>query len=274
MFFAHAICISSTYGKDRIAICSCHEDIKKCESKNDSILRLHYEMPLAQEILKIAALNKQPYKFVCNEVEYELIKYTTSEEERLFNEYRRDYIAGEVIFEIDKEICVYTSQCRCPVCFGKYKLDNIENVRASIPLKDDPKRRVYIDVQHCKTCDQYLIDSQSLKIYEDRYGLLSMLKYHIRNCDYFNVKKEYEYKPQTVLSQYGYSTSKIRSERRAIIDKIIKNGWATKSKIKGLFSGFIYSRCERCPEGRIAWIDDLEYVNSLKLNEQKTVVFK
>lgn len=273
MFFANATYTSQEFGKLIIAICTDEDEEHLWDGREDGIFRVQYTKPIAEAVLRAAAVGVLPVDFSCNDVQYSLIKYNARPEERFYNQYRKNHVVRKARIVRNTEIYVCSERCRCTPCFGKYGFDSLENVCGLVKLRDDPQRIVEIDVQHCTRCGNYFIDKESLALYEHRYGLLSIIKRHITgNETEAWGRSSITYKENTVLSRNGYSTSLYTHERRAILVGIMRRG-VSKAEIKDVLSRFISQRSERCPDAASVWRADLEFVNDYELDSEKLVRF-
>lgn len=277
MFFANAVCDSEDFGRETIAICSTAAEEQNWASENtDSFSRVYYERPIAKAIMKASTLGSLPISFECNGVCYTLLKYTyRSEDERFYNKNRKNYVARKTIIRKYTDIYVYSEQCRCPRCFSTMGFSEIENVCAMIQLRDDPRKRIKVDMQHCKGCSSWFIDTQSLIQYERKYGLLMIDKHHITGNEiWFEDRNAYTYKPDTVLSRNGYSTKLYNVERRKILEHLLSTGISNKAEIKDILTRFIAQRGERYPNAKAIWESDLEFINAYEIDDQKVVYFE
>lgn len=273
MFFANATYSSQEYGKKTLGICSNEDEAKRLEGRNDGVLRVQYEKPIAKAILRTAATHTLPADFTLNGVHYSLLTYNYRPEERFYNQYRKDHVVRKTRIVRNTEIYVCSERCRCTACFGQYGFDNLENVCGIVRLWDDPRRTAEIDVQHCTRCGSYFIDKESLASYESKYGLLMITKHHITGNETETWQRtSITYNPDTVLSRNGYSTKLYTAERRAILVRIMKHG-VSKAEIKDVLSRFISQRSERCPEAAAVWTADLEFVNDFELANEDVVRF-
>lgn len=274
-FFANAKYESKEYGITTIAICSDEQIVQEWkEKKTDDLVRVHYKGTIADEIMKAAAKDVLPISFSYRGINYRLLTYTCRPEERLYNKYRINHAVREEQLADGKKIFVYSERCRCTACYAQWRYDNIVNICGIIPTLDNPKRTVEIYLQYCTRCGNYFIDTNSLAIYERKYGLLKITKRHITgNEELPKIREPYTYKPDTILSRNGYSALKNTPERRKIITHLITSGKSSKAEIKDILTRFISQRGNRSPNGLAAWSSDLEFVNEFDIEAQDVVRF-
>lgn len=275
MFFANARCESREYGIVTIAICSDYETEQLWEdTSTNQFYRLCCKRPIAQEIMKAAALDVLPVGFTCNEVYYTLISYNHRPEERFYNEYRKNHVVRKERLARNSDIYVYLERCRCTSCYFQWGFDSIENVCGLVQTRSGPMKTVEIDVQHCRQCGKYFVDMSSLKNYEKKYGLLRISKHYITgNEEELGTRDSYTYKENTVLSRNGYSTQLLSYERRNILSNLIVSGKSSKAEIKDILTRFISQRGKRNPNACAAWESDLEFVNDFDIQNQDVVRF-
>lgn len=275
MFYANAKYESKEYGIMSIAICSDKQAGREWKGKGtDNLYRVHYEVPIAKEIMKAAARDVLPADFNLHGVNYTLLKYTCRPEERFYNQYRKNHVVRKERLARNSDIYVYSERCRCTACYAQWGYDSIENVCGIIPTLHNPKRTVEIDVQHCTRCGSYFIDTNSLASFEQRYGLLKISKHHITgNEEPPAVRDAYTYKEDTVLSRNGYSTQLYSSERQRILASLIVSGKSSKAEIKDILTRFISQRGNRFPNACVDWSSDLEFVNEFDIKAQDVVRF-
>ena len=275
MFFANAQYESKEYGVMTIAICSDEQAEQEwSEKETDGLFRVHYERPIAQEIMRAAAKDVLPVSFFCNGIKYSLLKYTCWPEERFYNQFRQNYVARKERLVRYCDIFVYSERCRCTACYAQWGFDSIENICGIVQTVHGSKQTVEIDVQHCRQCGNYFIDTNSLASYEQKYGFLRIDKHHITgNEDPPTIRDSYTYKEDTVLIRNGYSTQKPTYERRKIIANLIASGKSSKAEIKDILTRFISQRGNRFQNACAAWSSDLEFVNEFDIQNQKVVRF-
>lgn len=277
MFFASAVCKREDLGVVTMAICSTIAEEQKWASDNtDEFFRVWYERPIAKAVMNAATSESLPIPFECNEIRYTLLKYTYWEkDERLYNKSRKNYIARKTTLARYTDVLVYSEQCRCPRCYSDHGFSSIENVCAMIQLRDEPRKRIAVDMQYCKGCGRWFIDTQSLAQYERKYGLLMIDKHHLIGDENWSSEKEpRKYNQDTVLSRNGYSTKLYNNERRNILEYLISSGESSKAEIKDILTRFIAQRGERNPYAKIVWESDLEYVNAYEIDTENVVVFE
>lgn len=274
-FFANAKYESKEHGVMTIAICSDEQTEQKWSTKEtDDFIRAYYERPIADEIMRAAAKDILPINFSCNGINYKLLTYTCRPEERRYNKYRINHTVREERLADGKKILVYSERCRCTACYAQWRYDNIVNICGIIPTLDNPKRTVEIDLQYCTQCGNYFIDTNSLAIYERKYGLLKITKRHITgNEEPPKIRDTHTYKPDSILSRNGYSALLNTPERRRILTRLITSGESSKAEIKDTLTRFISRFGKHRPNGLAAWSSDLEFVNEFDIETQDVVRF-
>ena len=161
MFFANAKYESKEYGIVTIALCSNEQTEQEWSEKaSDDLFRVYYERPIAQEIMRAAAKDILPTSFSCNEINYRLLKYTCWPEERFYNQFRQNHVARKERLTRYCDIFVYSERCRCTACYAQWGFDSIENICGIVQTVHGSKRTVEIDVQHCRQCGNYFIETR------------------------------------------------------------------------------------------------------------------
>lgn len=274
IYFAYAVYSSKEFGKTEIAICS-EKSGEKTDFNDESASKFqcYYQMEICQKIMEAAAKNTLPCKFNCNDVEYLLERYSFNDSERFYNKFRTNHITRKVRIIRDKTIFVYKEKAQCPYCFAKHGYQSIEQLCAQVPIVGT-NLFAEIDVQHCKSCDRYLIESSSLAIYEAKYGVLFPNKRHIFEIDFSESDDSHIFSTDTVLSRNGYSTKLYTWQREEILSKMLDSGISTKAEIKSILSRFIRQRGNRCKDAKQVWEQDLAFVNYYKLKDEDEVVFE
>lgn len=274
MFIANATYSSQKYGVKKLGICTTKEEVHAWDNRNDGLLRAHFEAPIADAILRVAATETLPAEFILLDVPYTLLRYNARKEERFYNKYRKNYVVRKSYIAKDADIYVCSERCRCTACFSEFGFESLENVCGVVRLRDDPSRTVEIDVQHCTHCNNYFIDQESLIAYEREYGLLRITKHHITGNENESwARTSVTYNPDSILSRNGYSTKLYTRDRRAILVKMMKSG-IKKAEIKDLLSRFITQRSKNCPNAAVAWEADLQFVNEYNLDNEPIVRFE
>ena len=276
MFFANAMYTSAEYGVTSIAICSDKQTELLWANKNtDAFTRVFYERPIAKAVMRAAAQDVLPINFECNGIRYTLLKYNFRVEERFYNKNRKNYVVRKERIARYCDIYVCSERCRCTKCFNTWGYGTLENICGKVETLYSPRRIIEIDLQYCRKCGEYFIDSESLAEYEREYGPLRITKHHITgNEEEGTFRESFTYKKDTVLSRNGYSARLSTSERQRILVNLILSGESSKAEIKDILTRFISQRGNRCPYAKPAWENDLKFVNEYNLENQDLVRFK
>ncbi|MBR6531971.1 MAG: hypothetical protein IKT61_05665 [Clostridia bacterium] len=226
---------------------------------------VYFETNIANEIMKAVANEKEKFNF--NQQNYKIDLLLT---EKRFNNYNKYVFKKVDLSDGDPvEIIVYKNKALCPACKKNNREMNLENVIATVRCLLNLNDTCEIEIQHCKNCDTYFVEEQSLKEYEKKYGLLLFERvvestFGGDNYDDFGHK----FAQDTVLSRYGYlaQAEKMSMEtRRAILSFLIDKGY--KNEIKNLLSSFIFYRGEKCYKACPIWQSDLKFVNEYALED-------
>ena len=89
MFFASATVLHEVYGNTRYVLCSEESDMN---SSSEQEINVHYERPIAQEIMKACVKGIYPIQFSCNRESYTLLSYFMNSYERYYNSYRSNHV--------------------------------------------------------------------------------------------------------------------------------------------------------------------------------------
>ena len=271
--FARAVCNNEKMGKCIIFLCVDDANELRKVIGNVTYLFAKHDTPLADALMKAAASEKLPTHFHVLSTEYELTEYEAAVAERMFNKYRKNKVDAIETIAPASTIILYDRICRCPKCFRHSKYDSIINICGYIPLKNERKKRVPIDLQKCKNCNAYFINKQSLYIYESQYGPLSIEKKDISYASDLLDINETKYKKDSILSRNGYKPSDPTNERQRILIEIMEADEHNKEAIIDHLSYLIDDRGHRCHNAIISWLEDLQFVNDYKLSSQKKVKF-
>ncbi len=283
MFFAHVTYQSEEFGEAKLAVCSEKSDIEKLPHRaDDGVERICFSCdgegrvapPVLDAIFNAAAKGVYPTKFLCNGVEFQLIRYTCIKDvERRYNPYRKDHIVRVERIASGKDIYVYSDRCRCGACYAQYGYDSIDNICGIVGLRDNPSKTARIDVQYCKHCGKYFVDQKSLAAYEREYGLLQIYKHYITGNEVWDLRNEQGLHPDSVLSRNGYSSTLPAARRQEILTCILRSGEAGKAEIKNLLIHFIDFNGRQNPHCIPAWEEDLKFVNDFQLDSEDVVRF-
>ncbi|MBQ5591985.1 MAG: hypothetical protein IIU80_03485 [Clostridia bacterium] len=220
---------------------------------------VYYETNIANEIMKSSAYEKE--EFVFNQQHYKIALLLTEKRFNVYNKYairKVDLTSGKPV-----EIIVYKSKALCPACKKNNREMNLENVIATVRCLLNLNDTCEIEIQHCKNCDTYFVEEQSLKEYEKKYGLLLFERVTESNFSGYGYDEFCgNFAKDTILSRYGYVAQAEKmnvDSRRAILSFLIDQGH--KSEIKNILSSFIYNRSERCYKACSIWESDLRFVN-------------
>ena len=167
---------------------------------------------------------------------------------------------------------VYLDKCHCISCSKTFRDYNLVSVCALVPIRNSDEYKA-INLQMCKTCGNYYIDKNSLDKYKSICGELDL------SYDNSIIKREntllnsnIRYNPDSILSRNGYSSRLPTNERHRIIEELLMNG-VEKWEITEHLSYLISDRGDRFPNARIAWENDLSFVNDFDLYGQEIVKF-
>lgn len=226
------------YVKDHIRtdffLCSDKED---CGTTNNGIEIIYFKTPIAMEAMK--AHEEQQRSFYCNDVFVILVKYMPFKGEPKYNPfaYEEPKKINFIVLEKPQPIFIYRKACHCESCKRKFGFNDIEYRIARVSSMTG--QIVEVDVEYCKTCGSYFIDYESLKMYEEKYGVLIFERKKQSNRDEFG---NIVFADDTVLSRYGYSAGANCPpdvQRHAILRFLINSNIATKGELKEILSGFL-----------------------------------
>ena len=249
---------------DKETIINCvSEKIKKFD--DSPIWYVGYASPIAKAVLKAHEEGKSDFK--CGEDKYHLLEL-------------RQYQSPESLELIDFTVFDTTPQTiylykyddrKCLPCFKRFGYDSIENVNVIINTLEKTPAPVRVDAQRCRRCEKILIGEESLKNYEEHYGVLLFNRIFQQEPD--SSRDSYTYRPDTVLSRFGYvagGRGLNRASRERIIAFLIDSGISSKREIKGILERFINQRGSRNQYALPHWESDLRFTSEYNVGSQVT----
>ena len=167
----------------------------------------------------------------------------------------------------DDYITVFKTICHCRQCemYGK----RMNSEACALVVKDCHLKDVPINIFRCTNCGRYFIEEDSLRLYENRYGILLFERNYEGEADRFD---ETVFNSDSVLSRCGYRAQRDDSDqqRHAVIKFILETERATKDEIVELLTFFVKMKGDRCPYAKPKWENDIQFTNDYRIEKQAT----
>ena len=164
-----------------------------------------------------------------------------------------------------KRIYIYGTKCHCSSCAKQYGRDTIIDCTAQVETIYD--RRVRVTVQYCTGCQNFFINYEALRGYDEKYGKIRFLS--LLDWDMFQSEMITNgFADSSFLSQNGYFVGQKSTlhQRRIALMRILDNHIAAKWQIIEKLTSFINIRYTR-PEMQLAishWREDIAFVSDYK----------
>lgn len=171
-----------------------------------------------------------------------------------------------------KKIYIYGTKCHCSRCAKVYGRDTIIDCTAQVETIYD--RRVRVTVQYCTGCQNFFINYEALRGYDEKYGKIRFLS--LLDWDMFQSEMITNgFADSSFLSQNGYFVGQKSTphQRRTALMRILDNHIAAKWQIIEKLTSFINIRYTR-PEMQLAishWREDITFVSDYKVGSHVDV---
>ena len=167
---------------------------------------------------------------------------------------------------------MYGTKCHCSRCATLYGRDTIIDCTAQVETIYD--RHVCVTVQYCTGCQNFFINYEALRGYDEKYGkirFLSLLDWEMFQSEMITNG----FADSSFLSQNGYFVGQKSTlyQRRTALMRILDNHIAAKWQIIEKLTSFINIRYTR-PEMRLAishWREDIAFVSGYKVGSHVDV---
>lgn len=165
-------------------------------------------------------------------------------------------------------LLVYAQKCTCMACYNKYHGETIENRTAFVMTTRGEK--VKVNVQFCKGCGRFYMNSKSLNAYSKLYGGLDFDFVFADDADNI-LNCNSRFNPSSVLSRHGYSVRSgiPKTSRQQALRRILDENIASKHEIIELLTQFIQLQKYRYPDACRRWEEDILFVNEYNIDEQE-----
>lgn len=235
------------------------DDAKFQDSKNGIYWR---DRSVSQSILR-ALLIEKPWVLFKN-TPCRIATYTTTD-------YLTDFLNNVNNFSDgvrSHTIWIYRGKIPCPD-----HEEQTESVTVYVPSVKDPELNA-LNVNYCKTCNKYYINSESFNIYARKYG---MPQIHLSSGGGSEFGDFSTWQEESLLHFLGYNVSSTEglsnTERQQILSEAIDAKFLSKAKVVTFLEGLIRRNKDivKMDNAVAKWRLDLKFVLNYKISEQRKI---